>query len=93
MSDISNTQNLNAHYTDKTKVVRPEHFVVEAPNTIPSHKIYDDFSANKKMKTICNDIYVGTQKEKKSESKNFAKICGAGLIGILGFLGIRKLFK
>ena len=93
MTEISSTQNLNAHYSDKKKVARPENFVVDAPNSVPTNKIYDDVSANKRMKSICNDIYQGAKKEQKRDSNNFVKYCGLGLAGVLGFLGIKKLFK
>lgn len=94
MTEITNTQqNLNAHYSDTTKVSRLENFVVDAPNSVPTNKIYDDVSANKRMQSICNDIYEGAKKEQKKESNNFIKYCGIGIAGILGFLGLKKLFK
>ena len=93
MTEISSTQNLNAHYSDKKKVARPENFVVDAPNSVPTNKIYDDVSANKRMKSICNDIYEGAKKEQNKEGTNFIKYFGLALIAILGFLGIKKLFK
>ena len=93
MPEISNAKNLNAHYSDKQKVNKPERFVVEAPSNIPTRKIYNDREAGKKMKLICNDIYEGAKKEQNKEGTNFIKYFGLALIAILGFLGIKKLFK
>ncbi len=93
MTEISNSQKLNAYYSDTTKVSRPENFVAEAPNSIPTRKIYNDREAGKKMQAICNDIYEGAKNEQKKEGNNFIKYCGIGIAGLLGILGIKRLFK
>ena len=93
MSEINNTQNLNAHYSNNSKVVRPKKVVVEAPNSIPENHLFNDISANKKMENICNDIYVETKKEVNRPENNFIKYFAGGTAAILGFLGLRKLFK
>ena len=73
MTEVSNTQNLNAHYSDKKKVSRPKNFVVDAPNSVPTNKIYDDVSANNRMKSICNDIYEGAKQEQKKDGSRFCR--------------------
>ena len=93
MTEVSNTQNLNAHYSTSAKVARPERVVVSAPSAIPTNHLFNDSDANKRMETICNDIYVDTKKEKSSEGRNFAKIFGLGTAGIVGVLGICRFFK
>lgn len=93
MPEISNTQNLNAHYSTNSKVERPEHAVAQAPGTIPNGYKFNDRVANKKMQTICNDIYVDTKSEQSSDGKKFVKVFGIGTAGILGIIGLRNLFK
>ena len=71
MNEISQTQNLNAHYTTEPKVKRQEHVVVTGPETIPTRHVYSDREANKKLEKLNNDIYIAVQNEPKPKKKKF----------------------
>ena len=71
MNEISQQQNLNAHYTTEAKVKRPERVVVSGPETIPVRYVYSDREANKKLETLNNDVYVAVQREPKPKKKKF----------------------
>ena len=93
MTEISKTQNLNSHYSTKTKAERPERSVAIPPNSIPSYHLYNDIDANKKMRAINDDIYEDAQKEKKQFNKKFLK-CFLGVVGaIIAFIGLKRIFK
>lgn len=93
MTEVHNSQNLNAHYSTSSKVERPKIVAVTAPDKLPTANLFNDVSANKRMETICNDIYVDTKKEEGKEGRNFIKYFGGGVAAVLGFLGLRTLFK
>lgn len=93
MSEISNNQNLNSHYTTNAKAVRPIKTVVSAPEVLPKTHLFDDKKANQRMYSINNDIYQDYKKEKVKENKNIVKnsiVAGAGILGVLGLV---KFFK
>ena len=58
MAEISNTQNLNAHYSTNAKVQRPARPVAYAPNSLPKPHLINDTDANNRMKAINQDIYI-----------------------------------
>ena len=49
MEDITQTQNLGAHYTNVPKVSIPKHVVVTGPENIPVQHVYTDREANAKL--------------------------------------------
>jgi len=71
MNQISQTQNLNAHYTTEAKVKPMERIVVTGPETIPVRHVYSDREANKKLEKLNNDIYIAVQNEPKPSRKKF----------------------
>ena len=71
MNEISQPQNLNAHYTNETKIKRPERVVVTGPETIPTRHIYSDREANQKLEALNNDVYIAVQREPKPAKKKF----------------------
>ena len=87
------SQNLDAHYTNNSKVERASVKVVQPPNSVPEYKIFNDISANKRMYEINNDIYEKTSDAKGSSKKNFAIGFSTIVLSIIAFLGIRKFFK
>ena len=70
MNDISKTQNLEAHYTTSTKIVKPKHVVVEGPDNIPKYKIYTDREANKKLAELDKEIYESVKSKKIIQENN-----------------------
>lgn len=93
MTTVNDSQNLNAHYAATNKVKRPDKVVVQAPEKIPTNRLFSDVSANKKMEAICNDIYVDTKKEERKEGKNFTKYFVGIVLAIIALMGLKKLFK
>ena len=90
---MTTNYNLNAHYTSNPKVERPQRAIVSAPNNLPVMHLYNDRDANNRMKSINNDIYQGFKQEKQKDGTNFLKGFVAVILGILTFLGIKKVFK
>ena len=74
MEEISQAQNLNAHYTSSPKVTKPKNIVVSAPNNIPKHHIYTDQEANEKLCALNNDVYEAVQRTPKKNKKKFLGI-------------------
>lgn len=74
MDEISQTQNLNAHYTTVSKVKIPQHVVVEGPNNIPKRYVYTDKEANQKLTVLNNDVYESVSRVPKKEKKKFLGI-------------------
>ncbi len=71
MNEISQTQNINAHYSTETKIKRPDHVVVSGPDSIPSKYVFSDREANKRLEALNNDVYVAVQREPKPKKKKF----------------------
>ena len=93
MAQITNNQNLNAHYTTETKVKRPSKTVANAPSSLPNNKMpYYDKDATKRMQNINESIYRDCQAEKKQKTSGAVKFVSATALTILGALGIKKLF-
>ena len=90
---VDNSQNLNAHYSSNHKVKRPKHSVASAPNALPRHRLYNDSDANSRMNAINQDIYLDSKREKSKKGKTFTKYFVGGIIAILAFLGLKKIFK
>ena len=74
MNEISQTQNLNAHYTTEYKIQRPQHVVVTGPDSVPKYHVYTDSEANEKLIALNNDVYESVQKEPKPQKKKFLGI-------------------
>lgn len=91
MAEIS--QNLNAHYTSNTKAQRSNRTVASAPSAIPKAYSFSDKDANNRFKMLSQDIYNDSKREEKRHATNFIKVFGAGIIGVLAFLGLKKVFK
>lgn len=93
MTEISKNINIDAHYSTSEKVKKPSYTVASAPNTLPSRHLFNDKDANNRFKMLSQDIYNDSKKEEKRHATNFIKIFGAGIIGVLAFLGLKKVFK
>lgn len=74
MNEINQTENLNAHYSTSTKIVKPKHIVVEGPNNVPQHHIYTDREANIKLEELNNDVYEAVKRTPKKSDKKFLGI-------------------
>ena len=93
MSQITQNQNLNAHYSANTKVKRPANIVANAPSTLPNNKMpYYDSEATKRMQSINESIYNDYKAEKQKGTSNATKFVSATALAILGALGIKKCF-
>ena len=93
MAEISNTQNLNAHYSTNAKVQRPARPVDYAPNSLPKPHLFNDTDANNRMKAINQDIYIDSKKEENRAGFNFIKIFGAFVLAILAIKLGQNIFK
>ena len=93
MTEIATNQNLNAHYTKDAKIKRLRHPVTSAPTNMPKHHLFNDKDANNRMKAINNDIYQGFKKEENRKGTTFIKVFAGIVLAVLGFLGLKKLFK
>ena len=91
--------NIEAHYSDNTKVSRPKLTVAEGPVALPNNHIYSDKEANSRIQAINTDIYESSKKEKAKHEFNrslYFKIFGCVTLataGIAGFGAIKKFFK
>lgn len=74
MEDVTQTQNLGAHYTNVPKVSIPKHVVVTGPENIPVQHVYTDREANAKLAMLNNDVYVAVKNTPKKEKKKFLGI-------------------
>lgn len=75
MNEISQPQNLEAHYTTSAKIEKPKHVVADGPDSIPKYHVYTDREANMKLSAIEKDIYESVEKApKKSKKKKFLGI-------------------
>lgn len=96
MAEISNDQNLNAHYSTNAKAKRPERPVANPPATLSKPHLFNDNDANNRLKMINQDIYQDSKKEEKKDAIKFLKIFGlaVGLVLIIkGFKKIKNTFK
>lgn len=93
MQDVSNNQNLNAHYSNNAKVKRPSRPVASPPESLSKPHLFNDRDANNRIKAINQDIYLDSKKEENRSGLNFIKVFGAGVLAILVFLGIKRFFK
>ena len=97
MDQINNI--LDGHYSNETKVKRPKILVAEAPATLPKPTLFSEKEAKEKIRSIDNDIYEGTKKEKAKNDFNkslYFKIFGGVVLvsaGIAGIDKIRKFFR
>jgi hypothetical protein len=93
MTQISNNQNLNAHYSSNAKVQRSTKSIANAPSSLPNNKMpYYDKDATKRMQAINDSIYKDYQAEKKQNSSSAVKFVSATALAILCALGIKKMF-
>jgi len=74
MEEVSNTQNLNAHYTNSPKVAKPKRVVVSGPNNVPTYHLYSDAEANARLETLNNDVYEAVKRTPKKDKKKFLGI-------------------
>ena len=93
MTTISNTTNLNAHYSNNHKVEPPKRTVVSGPETITVPYLYGDIEANKRIQKVDNEIKKQSIAEKNNSAKKFFKVFGAIVIGIITLLGLKRIFK
>lgn len=75
MNKIDTKENINAHYTTETKIIKPEHIVVQGPNNIPKQDLFTDQKANVRLQAIEQDIFDSTKRVKKNNEKK-KKILG-----------------
>ena len=71
MDEITQTQNLNSHYTTVAKVTKPQHVVVNGPDNIPKHHTYTDKEANERLASLNQDVYESIQRTPKKNNKKF----------------------
>ena len=90
---MTETYNINAHYTNKPKVEKTARIVAEAPDTIPKMHLYNEIDARKRLQKISKDVCVLTQKEERKPVKNFILTIGALGLSCLAFIGLKKLFR
>lgn len=90
---MSTNYNINSHYSNNPKAERPQRAIASAPNNLPVMHLYNDKEANNRMKAINNDIYQGFKQEKQKNEISFSKIFIGAVLGVLAFLGIKKVFK
>lgn len=93
MTEISNNQNLNSHYSSSTKTNRPSCIVVSGPTSLPKSYSFNDKEANNKLRAINQDIYLDSQKEENKSGIKFIKVFGGLIAAILAVKGIKSLFK
>ena len=93
MSEVTNNQNLNAHYSTESKAYRPQRPIATPPDTLPRMHLFNDKDANNKIKAIDKDIYLDSKKEEKRQGANFIKIFVAGVLGLLALIGLKRIFK
>ncbi len=93
MTEISKNINIDAHYSTSAKVQKPSYTIVSAPNSLPKGHLFNDKDANNRFKILSQDIYNDSKREEKRHATNFIKIFGAGIIGVLAFLGLKKVLK
>lgn len=96
MVEVSNNQNLSAHYSTSAKVTRPERPVANPPATLTKPHLFDDKDANNRLKMINQDIYKDSKKEENKAGVKFLKIFGgivAAILLIKGIKNIRGAFK
>ena len=93
MSEVTNNQNLNAHYSNETKVQRSNRRIATPPDALPKMHLFNDKDANNRIKAIDKDIYLDSKKEEKKQGTNFVKIFVAGVIGLLALIGLKRIFK
>ena len=96
---INENYQVDAHYSSNMKIQRPS--VVEAlpPTNALNSGMFSDKDATKRFNSLNNDIYEGTNKEKKNHvfnRKRFIKIFIGVLLAVAGifcFGKIRNFFK
>lgn len=93
MPEISNSQNLNSHYSTNAKVVRPYRPVASAPIDLPKPHLFNDNDAENRLKAINHDIYIDSKKEENKKGWNFVKIFGAFVLAILAVKFAKNIFK
>ena len=96
MTEVHNNQNLNAHYSTKAKVQRPERPIANPPATLSKPHLFDDKDANNRLKMIDRDIYCDSKKEENKAGIKFLRIFGVcvGVILIIkGLRNIKNAFK
>ena len=91
MVEVSNNQNLNAHYTTNAKVIRPERPVANPPAILTKPHLFDDKDANNRLKMINQDIYKDSKKEENKYGIKFLKIFGGIIAAILLIKGIKNI--
>ena len=64
MTTINNKQNLDAHYSNNTKIKRKPMVVTPPVETIPEVKLWNDEQANIRIKALNKDLYERTKTKK-----------------------------
>ena len=90
---MSESMNLNAHYTNNPKVERKVRHVAEPPQSLPGFHLYNDIDAKNKFKTINQDIYMKTEEQKRKHLRSFLKAMGVLVVSVLAYIGLKKIFK
>lgn len=84
---------INSYYSTENKAYKPTGAVVSGPNSIPSYHVFNDIDARNKFSKINNDIYQSVESEKSSSKKTFIKVFVCSVLAVLGFIGLKKIFK
>ena len=94
MTEVSaNSTNINSHYSSATRTTRPKGLVVAGPNAIPGQHLYNDIDAKNRIRQLNKEIEVQSKDFRKNPAKQFWKIFGCIVAGILGIIGIKKLIS
>ena len=64
MNEVSNQNNIGAHYSNEQKV-KLKKIVATPPSSVPKTVLYSDQEANIKLKNLTKDVYESAKAEKK----------------------------
>lgn len=90
---MSEVTNLNAHYSQELKTSSPQRVAISPPQTLPAYHLYNDIDANNRLKSINNDIYQESNREKNKSGQGYLKFLAGFLAVIFGVSAIKKFFK
>ena len=90
---MTETFNINSHYSNEPKAKLPDKPIVKGPDTVPEVHLYNDAIAKERFRKLDNDIFVMRKKEEKKPVKSFLKILTGTVLTITGFFLLKKFFK
>lgn len=93
VENLSNTSNINSHYSSATNAVRPKNLVVSGPKALPGKHLYNDIDAKNRIKQANNEIELKSKEYRQSSAKRFWTVFGCVVAGVLGIVGIKKIIN